>query len=184
MCVALNPMLGAKRRRRLWKRCPWQLRPAETDQTVRAYAVPPAGDGTTSYIGSSTSASRTVLASASFKIRARRQILVVGPAAAAGSGSGRVRDIASVACSIAGRRKHSQSLQATAPDRDCRRRHAEKSRTAATRGPKVVPLRHLNWQSFENELTGIFGRQLPVTVEHGGDGARYNLEKPELAESA
>ncbi len=47
---------------------------------------------------------------------------------------------------------------------------------AAPRGPKVVPLRHLGWREFEGQLTAIFGKTLPVTLEHGGDWARYSLD--------
>ena len=47
---------------------------------------------------------------------------------------------------------------------------------AVQRGPKVVPLKHLNYAEFETELSGIFGKQMPVTIEHGGEWARYTLE--------
>src|SRR4051812_47017768 len=47
---------------------------------------------------------------------------------------------------------------------------------AKARGPKVVPLRHLTWRDFEAQLSAIFGKTLPVTLEHGGDWARYTLE--------
>jgi general secretion pathway protein D len=46
----------------------------------------------------------------------------------------------------------------------------------AQRGPRVVPLLHLTWREFETALGSIFGKPLPVTVEHGGDWARYVLE--------
>src|SRR5207249_2025780 len=47
---------------------------------------------------------------------------------------------------------------------------------SAARGPKVVPLKHLAWRQFEDSLRSIFGKPLPVTLEHGGDWARYKLE--------
>ncbi len=47
---------------------------------------------------------------------------------------------------------------------------------AVMRGPKVVPLRNLTWREFETQLSAIFGKTLPVTIEHGGDWARYTLE--------
>jgi general secretion pathway protein D len=44
------------------------------------------------------------------------------------------------------------------------------------RGPKVVPLRNLSWQEFEAALSRMFGKQVPMTLEHGGDWARYLLQ--------
>ncbi|HZZ27228.1 MAG TPA: secretin N-terminal domain-containing protein, partial [Pirellulales bacterium] len=50
------------------------------------------------------------------------------------------------------------------------------SQTVSMHGPKVVPLKHLSWRDFEAALNGVFGKPLPVTIEHNGDWARYVLE--------
>ena len=47
---------------------------------------------------------------------------------------------------------------------------------APQRGPKVLPLRHVSPNEFEAELSGMFGKTLPMTVERGGDWARYTLD--------
>jgi type II secretion system protein D len=46
----------------------------------------------------------------------------------------------------------------------------------AARGPKVVQLSRLTPQEFEASLASVFGRRLPVTVEHGGEWARYQMD--------
>lgn len=53
---------------------------------------------------------------------------------------------------------------------------SEQAQTAVQRGPKVVPLHNLSSSDFETALNGIFGKQLPITKEHGGDWDRYILE--------
>ena len=53
---------------------------------------------------------------------------------------------------------------------------ADAGMSIAQHGPKVVPLKHLSFAEFESELSGIFGKPLPVTIEHGGEWARYTLE--------
>ncbi|HTQ38122.1 MAG TPA: secretin N-terminal domain-containing protein [Pirellulales bacterium] len=67
-------------------------------------------------------------------------------------------------------------LQGDPPATDAAPKTEQTAPNATTRGPKVVPLSHLGWREFEASLNGIFGKPLPVTLEHGGDWARYVLE--------
>lgn len=54
--------------------------------------------------------------------------------------------------------------------------NTQPAQSNAGRGPKVVQLSRLTPQEFESSLASVFGRRLPVTVEHGGEWARYQMD--------
>jgi general secretion pathway protein D len=54
--------------------------------------------------------------------------------------------------------------------------NTQPAQSNAARGPKVVQLSRLTPQEFESSLASVFGRRLPVTVEHGGEWARYQMD--------
>jgi type II secretion system protein D len=54
--------------------------------------------------------------------------------------------------------------------------NAQPAQSNVARGPKVVQLSRLTPQEFESSLASVFGRRLPVTVEHGGEWARYQMD--------
>ncbi|HEY2826421.1 MAG TPA: secretin N-terminal domain-containing protein, partial [Pirellulales bacterium] len=130
--------------------------PTRQDQVVRAYAVAPANlDQVAQQISARFPASMGVRISPDTRTS---QILVVAPPAVH-------QQIAALMQTI--NNPVSDKLPESQPTI---------AQNAAGRGPRVVPLAHLGWREFEAALSNIFGKPLPVTVEHGGDWARYVLE--------
>ena len=134
---------------------------------MRAYSVPPTGiDELLRTLNERFPASSGVR----FIHDARTsQILTIAPAAVQEQVGALVQASGGTLSTIpaAGQPGATGSANAAAPATDAK---------AVQRGPKVVPLKHLTWREFETQLTTIFGKAPPMTLDHGGDWARYVLD--------